>query len=72
MRILVITDNIHTTLFSRMKKAICLEKKEFTQPCELNINTTGTFREFHDRLRSLSHGNFKNAYFISESGEKYI
>lgn len=29
-----------------------------------------TMKEAIDKLRALSHGNYKNAYFISSNGEK--
>ena len=37
--------------------------------CEINLNEKVTMKEAIDRLRALSHGDYKNAYFIS-NGEK--
>jgi hypothetical protein len=34
------------------------------------LNQVGTFGEFIDRLRALTHGDFRNAYFIDSSGVK--
>lgn len=46
-------------------------KKDFNALCELDLNEKGTFREFIDRLRALSHGDYKNAWFVdSATGKK--
>ena len=46
-------------------------KVDFYDLCEIDMNKEGTFQEFYDTLRALTHGTYKNAYFISkESGEK--
>ncbi|HDS1201822.1 TPA: dTDP-4-amino-4,6-dideoxyglucose formyltransferase [Shewanella algae] len=44
--------------------------KEFSELCNLNLEHVGTFKEHIDMLRALSHGDYKNAYFISEEGVK--
>ena len=43
--------------------------KDFNKLCEINLNEKVTMKEAIDRLRALSHGDYKNAYFIS-NGEK--
>lgn len=44
---------------------------DFKKLCNLNLNKQGTLGEHIDLLRSLTHGDFKNAYFeINE--EKYF
>lgn len=43
---------------------------DFNKLCELNLNDTASLKEHIDLLRSLSHGNFKNAYFINSDGKK--
>ena len=45
-------------------------KKDFKELCKINLNKKGTFLEFYNLLRALSHGNFDNAYFIAENDEK--
>lgn len=46
-------------------------KKDFRKLCELNLDEISTTFEFINKLRALSHGDFKNAYFINpESGKK--
>lgn len=46
-------------------------KADFNDLCEIDMKRVGTFQEFYDQLRALTHGDYKNAYFISkESGEK--
>lgn len=47
-------------------------KKDFLQLCELNLEEKGSFIDFYNRLRALSHGSFKNAYFIDKSTGKKI
>lgn len=46
-------------------------KKDFKELCKINLNETVTMKEAIDRLRALTHGEFKNAYFIDkETGGK--
>jgi methionyl-tRNA formyltransferase len=46
-------------------------KKEFNALREIDLRENGSFGDFIDRLRALSHGEYKNAYFIdSASGKK--
>jgi methionyl-tRNA formyltransferase len=45
-------------------------KSDFNNLCELDMNRTGTLKEHIDLLRSLSHGEYDNAYFINDRGEK--
>lgn len=46
-------------------------KKNFTDLCLIDLNEKGTFEDFYNRLRALSHGQYKNAYFIdSKTGKK--
>lgn len=46
-------------------------KKDFNDLCKINFKQKGTFEEFYNLLRALSHGEFDNAYFIDEkTGEK--
>lgn len=46
-------------------------KKDFNDICELKLDELKTVGETIDRLRALSHGDYKNAFFIdSETGKK--
>jgi len=45
-------------------------KADFYHLCELDMNKNGSFMEFYDLLRALSHGDYKNAFFVDEKGEK--
>ena len=45
-------------------------KKDFEQLKFLDLNEVGTFRDFLNRLRALSHNDYRNAYFIDQSGSK--
>lgn len=46
-------------------------KKDFNSLCEINLEEIATYREVINRLRALSHGEFKNAYFFDpETNEK--
>lgn len=47
-------------------------KSDFESLCEIDMTEKGTFKEFYDRLRALSHGAYKNAYFINGKGDKYF
>lgn len=43
---------------------------DFKDLCKLNMNAKGTLREHIDLLRALTHGKYKNAYFIDENNNK--
>lgn len=43
---------------------------DFNQLCRLDLESVGTLRSHLDMLRALSHGKFKNAYFLDENGQK--
>jgi len=45
-------------------------KKDFDKLKEIDLRQQGTFGEFINRLRALTHDNFRNAYFIDGSGTK--
>lgn len=46
-------------------------KKDFNNLCKLNMEETGTMRTLVNKLRALTHGEYKNAYFIdTETNEK--
>jgi methionyl-tRNA formyltransferase len=45
-------------------------KSDFKNLCELDMASTGTLKEHIDLLRSLSHGEYDNAYFVNANGDK--
>ena len=46
-------------------------KKDVAALCCIDLDETVTFKEAIDRLRALSHGDFKNAYFIDpDTGQR--
>ena len=47
-------------------------KKDFQELCEIDMERNGTFMEFYNHLRALSHGDYKNAYFIDKQTGKKI
>jgi methionyl-tRNA formyltransferase len=44
--------------------------KDFQDLCKLDLNKKGTFKEFINQLRALTHGRYNNAYFFDENGNK--
>ena len=44
--------------------------KDFQNLCKLDLDQIGTLKEHINLLRALSHGDFQNAFFIAENGEK--
>jgi len=45
-------------------------KKDFNKLLTLDLNETGSFGDFLNRLRALTHGDYKNAYFLTQEGKK--
>jgi methionyl-tRNA formyltransferase len=45
-------------------------KKDFDDLCKIDLDNVDTFRNHINRLRALTHGDYKNAYFIDDSGNK--
>lgn len=45
-------------------------KKDFDNLKKIDLEQQGTFGEFINRLRALTHDNFRNAYFVDDSGTK--
>jgi methionyl-tRNA formyltransferase len=46
------------------------QKKDFEALRRINLDEQGDFRKFVNRLRALSHGEYRNAYFIDDFGQK--
>jgi methionyl-tRNA formyltransferase len=45
-------------------------KKDFEALCRLDLNERGTFGEVINRLRACTHGDYKNAYFVTGEGRR--
>ncbi len=45
-------------------------KKDFNKLCSINLNEKTTMRNAINKLRALTHGEFKNAYFFDQNGKK--
>lgn len=47
-------------------------KKDFRDLCEIDLNQNVTFKEAINRLRSLTHGDYLNAYFLDPNSGKKV
>lgn len=45
-------------------------KKDFRELCALDMNHVGSLKDHIDLLRALTHGDFKNAFFLDDAGKK--
>jgi methionyl-tRNA formyltransferase len=45
-------------------------KEDFAHLKHLDLEEEGKFRDFLNRLRALTHDDFRNAYFLDTSGKK--
>lgn len=45
-------------------------KKDFTELCKLDLKNKDTFQNHINILRALTHGDYKNAYFLDDKGER--
>jgi methionyl-tRNA formyltransferase len=45
-------------------------KEDFKKLCELDLDESMTVRDVIDKLRALTHGDYKNAYFIDDNSNK--
>lgn len=66
-----IVDNEYLTIIPEEEGKVYY-KKDFERLCELDLNEEGTFKDFYDRLRALSHEGYQNAYFIDEKTGRKI
>ena len=64
-----VVDNTYKTFKPEDKGNLYL-KKDFDDLCIIDMAQQGTFREFYDRLRALSHSPHQNAYFLDENNQK--
>lgn len=47
-------------------------KSDFNKLKKIDLNKKVTYKEAIDRLRALTHGDYKNAYFVDEEGNKIL
>ncbi len=71
----LINDNIKNIVYGTYSGVEAPEgninyKRDYEKLCEIDLNEVGTFGEFIDRVRCLTHNGYKNAYFIDEDGKK--
>lgn len=45
-------------------------KKDFDNLCKIDLDDKDTFKNHINKLRALTHGNYANAYFIDDCGDK--
>jgi len=45
-------------------------KKDFDALCQVDLGSVGTFKEHINKLRALTHGDYLNAYYIDDAGDK--
>ena len=64
----IITNN-YSTILPEIEGELYL-KKDFNELCYLNLDETLTLGHAIDKIRALTHGHFKNAYFKDELGRK--
>lgn len=62
-------ENSYDVIKPENKGSIYL-KKDFNNLCELDLDKEYSLREAIDLLRALTHGDYKNAYFITETNNK--
>lgn len=47
-------------------------RNDFNNLCEINLDEKGSFYDFFNRLRALSHGNYSNAYIIEKKTNRKV
>ena len=47
-------------------------RADFRKLCEINMDQHGTFKDFYNLLRALSHHGYQNAYFYTDNGDKVL
>lgn len=64
-----IIDNKYEVINSTEREHF-FSKSDFNNYCQIDLNEKGTFKNFYDLLRGLSHDPYDNAFIIDENGEK--
>lgn len=60
----------YVSLPAANEKANLNRKSDFDRLKNFDLEEVGTFLQFYNRLRALSHGSYKNAYVLDEQGRK--
>jgi methionyl-tRNA formyltransferase len=74
----LLIDNFEAIIEGSYKKIVpeskgnMYSKKDFNELCMLDMNEVGSFKSFYDKLRALTHGDYKNAFFIDEESGKKV
>ncbi|WP_283642106.1 dTDP-4-amino-4,6-dideoxyglucose formyltransferase [Croceibacter atlanticus] len=66
-----IINNTYTTIKPESEGDLYL-KKDFNALCRLDLEETLTAKQFIDKLRALTHGAYKNAFFLDPNSGKKI
>jgi methionyl-tRNA formyltransferase len=66
-----IIDNSFDTFLPEKNRGLYL-RDDFTKLCNIDLEKKGSFYEFYNYLRALTHGNHKNAYFIDRKTKKKV
>lgn len=66
-----IVDATYKTIIPESKQNF-FTKKDFEELKEIDLDKVGSFNEFYDYLRALTHGDFKNSYFIDKDTGKRV
>lgn len=64
--------NDNYSLFPPEVKGELKLKKDFNELCRIDLKRVGSFKEFYNHLRALSHSDFKNAYFVDNKTNKKV
>lgn len=72
----LLTDNFEDIIFGTYKTILpenrgdFFSKKDYSELCKINLACQGSYLEFYNHLRALTHGDYWNAWFLNEQGEK--
>ena len=64
-----IINNTYTT-YDNIEEGELYLKKDFNALCELDLEKRVSYKEAINRLRALTHGTYKNAFFRNQDGKK--
>jgi methionyl-tRNA formyltransferase len=65
----ILENNYHS--YDPEDEGFLYTKNDFNKLCKIDLNEIGTCKQFIDKLRSLSHGDFKNCFYIDiDTGKK--
>ncbi|GHZ93414.1 bifunctional UDP-glucuronic acid oxidase/UDP-4-amino-4-deoxy-L-arabinose formyltransferase [Vibrio cholerae] len=64
----ILTGKYSTTPMQNNGNYNCIS--DFNHICNIDMDRKGTFRDFYNLLRSLTHEPYKNGYFYNDDGDK--